>query len=261
MTNQDEDAVGKAATAEMTVIAEAVDMGTAVEADGTDDVPSQSLPAHTSGDHGSQWVDAGGLDAGGTTTSSSPFSVDNFTAESAHADAQPSLLGQELEGPPETRSVLGSFAEAQVQAAQQGNNTSQAEQADHGASPAHERVLEDGNGSIFVGSQATPIRATAPSPSDSAQRRFKQFTTKVKKPKVAALLRWPSPSPEETVSMPRHPVRSRRLAAQSLSRIPASKRGEYLVLKRMGHATPISASTATDKFDSLFGGQPKDDEA
>lgn len=33
------------------------------------------------------------------------------------------------------------------------------------------------------------------------------------------------------------------------------------MLKRLGHATPISESTADTKFDALFGGQPKDDEA
>jgi len=40
-----------------------------------------------------------------------------------------------------------------------------------------------------------------------------------------------------------------------------SKRGEYLVLKRLGHASPLSASTARNKFDALFGNNPEDDEA
>jgi hypothetical protein len=57
------------------------------------------------------------------------------------------------------------------------------------------------------------------------------------------------------------PLRSRRIAAQSLSRIPTSKRGEYLVLKRLGHASAIAESTAGNKFDALFSGQPEDVEA
>ena len=40
------------------------------------------------------------------------------------------------------------------------------------------------------------------------------------------------------------PIRSRRIAAQSLSHIPTSKRGEVLLMKRMGiapPATPVSS--------------------
>jgi hypothetical protein len=57
------------------------------------------------------------------------------------------------------------------------------------------------------------------------------------------------------------PLRSRRIAAQSLSRISVARRGEYLVLKRLGQVSPLTESTAANKFNALFGGNPEDDEA
>lgn len=92
----------------------------------------------------------------------------------------------------------------------------------------------------------------------SAERRFKAFVGKVTKPKPAAIL--PRPSPTKAVTPWQRPLRSRRIAAQSLSRIPVSRRGEYLILKRLGQTSPMSESTAANKFDALFGGSPKDDE-
>jgi len=50
------------------------------------------------------------------------------------------------------------------------------------------------------------------------------------------------------------PTRSRRIAAQALSHVPASKRGEVLVIKRMGYlngqARPSTASK--DAYNSIF---------
>jgi hypothetical protein len=40
-----------------------------------------------------------------------------------------------------------------------------------------------------------------------------------------------------------------------------ARRGEYLVLKRLGQASPLTESTAANKFNTLFGGNPEDDEA
>jgi hypothetical protein len=129
------------------------------------------------------------------------------------------------------------------------------------SAPAHDRVamLEDeqGNAASSAAKQATP---PPPANSASAKRRSNSFTLKVKRLKPSAILQ--RPSPDKTVHMPRQrPLRSRRITAQSLSRIPASKRGEYLVLKHLGQASPLSESTAKNKFDTLFGQNPEDDEA
>lgn len=56
-------------------------------------------------------------------------------------------------------------------------------------------------------------------------------------------------------------MQSRRIVAQSLSRIPTVKRGEYLILKRLGHASAVGEPMASNQFDDLFGGKPKDNEA
>lgn len=111
-------------------------------------------------------------------------------------------------------------------------------------------------------STSSPQPPKSPSPardSESADRRFKTFACRVHKPKVQALLK--RPSPVDKTPKPRMPLRSKRIAAQSLSRIPTAKRGEYLVLKRLGHASAIAEPEASHKFDNLFGGRPKDDEA
>jgi hypothetical protein len=43
--------------------------------------------------------------------------------------------------------------------------------------------------------------------------------------------------------------------------IPVARRGEYLVLKRLGQVSPLTESTAANKLNALFGGNPEDDEA
>jgi hypothetical protein len=112
----------------------------------------------------------------------------------------------------------------------------------------------------------TPVRRLkhTPSPpkdSESARRRFKGFAYKIRKPRPSLILKLPSPA-KETTPKTCMPLRSRRIAAQSLSRIPASKRGEYLVLKRLGHATDRADSAgATKDFNAFFEGQPEDTEA
>ena len=51
-------------------------------------------------------------------------------------------------------------------------------------------------------------------------------------------------------------LRSRRLAVQSLSRVSASKRGEVLIMQRMGYTKGLSASSASEleAFDKIFDG-------
>ena len=64
----------------------------------------------------------------------------------------------------------------------------------------------------------------------SAIKRLKRFTTKILC-KVS-----PPPLPQPYVeAQPKLLTRSRRIAAQALSRVPASKRGEVLVMKRMSY--------------------------
>jgi hypothetical protein len=50
------------------------------------------------------------------------------------------------------------------------------------------------------------------------------------------------------------PTRSKRLAAQSISHIPASKRGEFLVKKRLGLGSEQQAPPTAKQ---LFRGDPK----
>ena len=55
-------------------------------------------------------------------------------------------------------------------------------------------------------------------------------------------------------TQPKLPTQSRRIAAQPLSHVPASKRGQVLVMKRMGYLDgqmrPLTASK--DAYDSIF---------
>ena len=120
-------------------------------------------------------------------------------------------------------------------------------------------VVSDGEQGTPVSQRRQPQAPPPPQDSASAQRRFKVFARRVKKPLATPLLK--KPSPTKTPSPRRPPLRSRRIAAQTLSRIPTAKRGEYLVLKRLGHASAITEATVDSKFDALFGGKPEDDEA
>jgi hypothetical protein len=50
------------------------------------------------------------------------------------------------------------------------------------------------------------------------------------------------------------PIRSRRIAAQALSRVPTSKRSELLVMKRLGFldGQPRPSSTVMKDYDSII---------
>jgi hypothetical protein len=61
----------------------------------------------------------------------------------------------------------------------------------------------------------------------STARRLKSFTRRVRKKVDSPLIREPPKQPPATSVLP---WQSRRLAAQSLSRVPASKRGEVLIM-------------------------------
>jgi hypothetical protein len=53
-------------------------------------------------------------------------------------------------------------------------------------------------------------------------------------------------------AQPKLPTRSRRTAIQALSRVPSSKRGEALVMKRMGILDGQMTTTAKNAYDSTF---------
>ena len=55
-------------------------------------------------------------------------------------------------------------------------------------------------------------------------------------------------------AQPKLPTCSRRIAAQALSRVPASKRGEVRMMKRMGFIDKQERPSTTDQnaYDSIF---------
>ena len=65
---------------------------------------------------------------------------------------------------------------------------------------------------------------------DSAKRRLNNFINNVTRKRDSPLIREPLKQPP---AKPILPWRSRWLAAQSLSRVPASKRGEVLIMQRI----------------------------
>ena len=74
---------------------------------------------------------------------------------------------------------------------------------------------------------------------DSAKRRLDNFISNVTHKRDSPLIREPPAKPVL-------PWRSRRLAAQSLSRVPASKRGEVLIIQHMGYTRDPSALSALE---------------
>jgi len=83
-----------------------------------------------------------------------------------------------------------------------------------------------------------------------ATQRLKRFTAKILRKVPSPLLAVPEPEQPKAFV----PTRSRRIAAQPLSRVPASKRGEILVMKLMGmmedRAKPSTASKQV--YDSIL---------
>ena len=86
----------------------------------------------------------------------------------------------------------------------------------------------------------------------STARRLKSFTKRVVKKVDYPVIREP---PKQPPAMPVLPWRSRRLAAQRLSRISASKRGEVLIMQRMGFTKGPSTPSVSElaAYDKLFG--------
>ena len=87
----------------------------------------------------------------------------------------------------------------------------------------------------------------------SAKRRLDSFINNVTRKSDSPLIREPPKQPPAKAVLP---WRSRRLAAQSLSRVPASKRGEVFIMQRMCYTKGPSAPSASEleAFDRLFDG-------
>ena len=88
---------------------------------------------------------------------------------------------------------------------------------------------------------------------NSAKRRLDSFINKVTRKRNSPLIHEPPKQPPAKAMLP---WRSRRLAAQSLSRVLASKRDEVLIMQLMGYTKGPSAPYASEleTFDKLFSG-------
>jgi len=96
-----------------------------------------------------------------------------------------------------------------------------------------------------------PSDAT-PTPREAA-RRLARFTEEVQLERMPPLI---ASTPRQKVATIRQPMpkRSRRIAAQPLAHIPISKRGEVLLMRRMGFAPPAGPISSASKraYDDLF---------
>ena len=114
--------------------------------------------------------------------------------------------------------------------------------------------------------QLTPPRARAPgvvhgctTPSDAtptpreAARRLALFTEEVQLVRMPPLIASSPRQKVPTIGQPM-PKRSRRIAAQPLAHIPISKRGEVLLMRRMGFAPPAGPISSASKraYDDFF---------
>ena len=99
-----------------------------------------------------------------------------------------------------------------------------------------------------------PVNAVPPGtpPVDAFANRLELFVNKVTSKIASPLIREPPKQPHAKVVLP--PQRSKRQAAQSLSRVPASMRGEILVMQRLGlvsaGATP--SASAVKAYEDLY---------
>jgi hypothetical protein len=87
----------------------------------------------------------------------------------------------------------------------------------------------------------------------SVERRLDSFINKVTRKRDSPLIREP---PKQPLAKPVLPWRSRRLTAESLSRVPVSKQGEVLIIQRMCYTKgPSMPSTSElEVFDKFFDG-------
>ena len=91
-----------------------------------------------------------------------------------------------------------------------------------------------------------------PTPREAA-RRLVRFTEEVQLERMPPLIASPPRQKVATIRQPM-PKRSRRIAAQPLAHIPTSKRGEVLLMRRMGFAPPAAPISSASKraYDDFF---------
>jgi len=92
-----------------------------------------------------------------------------------------------------------------------------------------------------------------------ANRSLKRFTERVTKARQPPLLELPGGDTTNAGrTPPTLPKKSRQIAAQSISHIPASKQGEHLVLKRLGLTSgmPSPSTSALKAYDEIFSVDP-----
>ena len=106
---------------------------------------------------------------------------------------------------------------------------------------------------------ADVVNRTPPPQTTSARRRLKRFTERVTKAWKSPLLELPGDDMAHGgCAPPMLPKRSKRIAAQSLSHISVSKRGEHLVLKRLGLTSGMSSpsTSAMKAYEEIYSGDP-----
>ena len=98
-----------------------------------------------------------------------------------------------------------------------------------------------------------PPAALHPPQTTSANRRLKRFTERVTKARQPPLLELPRVDTAHAGrTPPALPRRSRRIAAQSISHIPASKRGVLGLTSEMSSPS----TSALKAYDEIYGGDP-----
>ena len=90
----------------------------------------------------------------------------------------------------------------------------------------------------------------------SVARRLRSFTKRILQKVASPLL--PRPPAQPTSSTSVLLLRSKRLAAQGLSRVPASKRGEVLIMPHMALTIGFSSPSTSGKkiYEDLFETEP-----
>lgn len=166
-------------------------------------------------------------------------STDGPVGDSAQpAQVSPEATASEALGCAATVAAQGSLHPHQ-ESMPSGDGTSPTADGGHGTPPEQQ-----------AGTSA-PVQDTA-TPREAA-RRLAKFAKEVQVSRPAPLI---ASQPKQKDVPRKHtlPLRSRRIAAQKLGHIPASKRGEVLLMKKMGFAPPQAApsSAAKKSFDALF---------
>jgi hypothetical protein len=92
-----------------------------------------------------------------------------------------------------------------------------------------------------------------PTPREAA-RRLARFTEEVQCRRQPPLIA--SPPRQRAVTKRPLPIRSKRIATQPLLHIPTSKRGEVLLMQRMGIAPPAAPVSSASKgaYNAIFTG-------